>query len=163
VKGLQVLQGLWGDDFACSRQEMLREAWDVLAASPESRKADFKPSQPVVEILPQASIRQHALGLTIRGGQYPDRDQTILFGSHRLNATVVQKAQELPLVLETEAFQLVQKENSPIRLLEQAPMIAIVVFLLIGVVLLGRAYAANRQLPEAAAPHFCNELVITHR
>src|SRR5258706_5306681 len=104
---------------------MSGEGCDVLRALPQGSQADLEAAQPVVKVLPKGPLRQHPLRVAVGCRQEANRDRPSLAGSHASDLPIIEDSQELGLVGQSEAFELVHEEHAAVSFLQEPDLVPI--------------------------------------
>src|SRR5207244_4331755 len=105
-------------------EKMRSQQGDVLGPLPQLRQMDLEAAEAVVKILPERPGRDQTHRVTIDGGEEADRHAAGRVRAERADLAVVEDSEELRLVRQAQARQLVEEEYATVGLLEEPRMVA---------------------------------------
>ena len=108
------------------RQEVIREQRDVLETLPERRQLDRNDAQAIEQILAERSLGHALRGITVRRRDEPNVDhRVLLLAADATHDAVLEHAEQLRLDRQRHLRELVEKQRSAVRDLEQTGLVAI--------------------------------------
>src|SRR3989449_7391709 len=109
---------------AIALQERADQDRDVLPALAQRRDVDRDGVDPEEQVLAQAALAQGRLGAPVRRRDEAEVHRGGLCGAHPAHGTLLEHAEELRLELRGHLRDLVEEKRAPVRLLEQARLVA---------------------------------------
>src|SRR3989441_475256 len=109
---------------AIALQERADQDRDVLPALAQRRDVDRDGVDPEEQVLAQAALAQGRLGAPVRRRDEAEVHRDGFGGAHPAHGTLLEHAEELRLELRGHLRDLVEEKRAPVRLLEQASLVA---------------------------------------